>query len=463
MKTIAELRTALEVAAAEVIAAGAAFEALPADATDEAVTAAEGVLTAAIEKGERCKAELEAGERRENMRRAAEQFKPLVGDPSAERTGDPAGTLIVKPEHTYYPGSKRSFIVDALDLHGSTEVRERIEKHNAAERERRIERAREAQVEYRDVATGAFGALIPEVYLNDLYAAPARAGRAFANAVRRLPLPEDGMVFKIPRLTTGTAAAVQASENAAVQETDADETTLTIDVRTIAGMQDISRQAIDRGSNLDRLLIGDLAAAYAMVLNTQALSGSGSSGQLPGILNQSGVNAVTYTDASPTIGELWPKLMDAIARVGTNRLLPASGIIMHPRRWAWMLAQLDSSGRPFMGFAGQGATNVLGVGSAAVEAGQVVGNIAGVPVILDPLLPINLGAGTNEDAIIVARLDDIILWDEGDTPRELRFDQPLANTLTVRLVVYGYAAFSGGRYPAATSIITGTGLVAPTF
>jgi len=29
--------------------------------------------------------------------------------------------------------------------------------------------------------------------------------------------------------------------------------------------------------------------------------------------------------------------------------------------------------------------------------------------------------------------------------------------------VYGYAAFSAGRYPLAASIISGTGLVAPTF
>jgi hypothetical protein len=33
----------------------------------------------------------------------------------------------------------------------------------------------------------------------------------------------------------------------------------------------------------------------------------------------------------------------------------------------------------------------------------------------------------------------------------------------VRISAWGYFAFAGGRYPGAISLITGTGLVAPTF
>jgi hypothetical protein len=35
--------------------------------------------------------------------------------------------------------------------------------------------------------------------------------------------------------------------------------------------------------------------------------------------------------------------------------------------------------------------------------------------------------------------------------------------LTIKTVVYGYGAFTAERYPAAASIISGTGLAAPTF
>jgi hypothetical protein len=33
----------------------------------------------------------------------------------------------------------------------------------------------------------------------------------------------------------------------------------------------------------------------------------------------------------------------------------------------------------------------------------------------------------------------------------------------IRLAVWGYSAFTAGRYPSSTSVIVGTGLVAPSF
>ena len=40
-------------------------------------------------------------------------------------------------------------------------------------------------------------------------------------------------------------------------------------------------------------------------------------------------------------------------------------------------------------------------------------------------------------------------------PKELRFEQTLGNQLTVKLVSYGYAAFTAGRFPTAVGIIGG--------
>jgi hypothetical protein len=45
----------------------------------------------------------------------------------------------------------------------------------------------------------------------------------------------------------------------------------------------------------------------------------------------------------------------------------------------------------------------------------------------------------------------------------LNFDATGAGSLTIKSVVYGYSAFTAGRYPGAVSKISGTGLVAPTF
>jgi hypothetical protein len=74
-------------------------------------------------------------------------------------------------------------------------------------------------------------------------------------------------------------------------------------------------------------------------------------------------------------------------------------------------------------------------------------------------VPANLGAGSNEDRIIVAKWDELYLF-EG-TPRIRVLQEVLSGTLQVRFQIYNYAAFIGNRRPKAVSVISGTGLIAP--
>ena len=55
------------------------------------------------------------------------------------------------------------------------------------------------------------------------------------------------------------------------------------------------------------------------------------------------------------------------------------------------------------------------------------------------------------------------LFEQPGSPFSLRFEATGASALTVKTVVYGYAAFTAERYPLAASIISGTGLAAPSF
>ena len=292
-------------------------------------------------------------------------------------------------------------------------------------------------------------------------------GRGFANAVRQVPLPAEGTVFNIPNGSTGTTVAAQAAENAAVSETNfAAGTDIAVNVRTYAGMQDVSRQTIERGTpGIDRIIYADLTADYAAKVDAAIINGAGTSGTHKGVLNATGINTVTCTDASPTVAEAWPKLSDALQQVGSNRKMPANLIVMHPRRWGWFTAALDSQNRPLIVADPSAAVNAMGAtASAAFGEGQLVGTLAGVPVLVDGNVPTNLGAGTNEDRIIVLRRQDPILWEEGNgLPRELQFEDVGSGTLTVRLQVYGYSAFTAERFPEAVSVISGTGLVTPTF
>jgi len=87
----------------------------------------------------------------------------------------------------------------------------------------------------RAIGTGAVTGLVPPAYLAERYAELARAGRPAADACTKLPLPDQGMTVNISRITTGTSAAIQASEGAGVSETNADDTLPTANVNTVAG------------------------------------------------------------------------------------------------------------------------------------------------------------------------------------------------------------------------------------
>jgi len=92
-----------------------------------------------------------------------------------------------------------------------------------------------------------------------------------------------------------------------------------------------------------------------------------------------------------------------------------------------------------------------------VDSQAVVGRLHGLPVVTDPSIPTTGGAANNEDPIIVARFDDLILWEGGVRGRVL--PQTKAMTLTVLIQLYGYLAFTAARFPA--SVVEVTGLTAP--
>jgi HK97 family phage major capsid protein len=358
----------------------------------------------------------------------------------------------------------QSFFRDAFNGgQGDREASQRIERHM---QEAKVE----GQLSKRAGTTTGFAGLVPPQYLIDQAALIARQGRPTANIVQHLSLPEEGMSLIIPRNTTGVTEAIQATENASVSNTDQVWSNLTVPIVTIAGQQDLSRQTLERAQGIDQLVYTDLAGAYAVALDQQVLSGTGSSGQALGILQTSGTGQSTAFVAAATPATFYLKLAGQLNAVQTTRYMAPDVIIMHPRRWNWLIGQLDSSNRPLVVPNPNGPFNALGVAAAPVDtpATVPVGSIMGLPVITDASIPGAVGSGP-EDQVIVARWEDLLLWENGDgAPFQLRFEQTLGNQLTVKLVAYNYAAFTAGRYPTAVGIVGGNsgagfGLIAPTF
>ncbi len=365
------------------------------------------------------------------------------------------GNVVVTNEPLTYAEENRSvsFFQDLYNsqYNGDIDASDRIRRHR-----------QEMAVEHRDGSTANYAGLVVPQYLTELAAELSRAGRPFADQCTSLPLPDAGMTINISRVTTGSSAAAQASENAAVSETDIDDTLLTADVRTIAAGQQVSRQAVERGTGIDALIAADMMGAVATVLEDQVLHGSGSSGNMLGLSNVSGTNAITYTDGSPTAAETYSKIVDGIQQINSNRFAGADLIVMHPRRLAFMQAGTDGNGRPLVVPTNQVPQNALGVGPVA-GYGNTGASIAGLPVVTSGKVTTTSGSGGNEDMIFIVRRADMLLFEDAGQPAMVRMDQTAGLNLTVTLVAYQYACAVFGRYPASISKISGTGLVSPTF
>jgi HK97 family phage major capsid protein len=353
---------------------------------------------------------------------------------------------VVRSEARTYSRDNRSasFLGDAFaaQFNGDYQAKERLARHMNEER-----------VERRDVTSANFAGLIVPQFLTELAAPLARAGRPVADIARKHQLPASGLTISISRVTTGSSTAAQ-SEGAAVSETNMDDTKLDITVQTIAGQQTVSRQALERGTGVDGLVMNDLILSYHTTLDASVVTS----------LTNAVTQVVTFTDSSPTVGELYPKLLDCVQRIQTNYFGGPNVMIMHPRRLAFILAALDDTKRPLAVPTMNGAMNAIAVGDGSVVYGNSGYSIAGLPVVTDANVITTNGAGSNEDVIIIGNTQELHLWEEGDgAPMYLRFDQPKAAELDVLAVVYGYSAFTAARYPNASALVGGTGLVTPTF
>ncbi|MFF2094855.1 phage major capsid protein [Streptomyces sp. NPDC058202] len=402
----------------------------------------------------------------DELKQLDERIKELSDEAERSRTVTEGAAAVkrakarvstVNEARTYEKGNGRSYLQDLarvqLNMDDGT-ARERLQRH-----------AQDVSTdpEYRDLnrTDGNGGYFVPPLWLMDQYVELARAGRAYANVVNNQPLPGGTDSINIPKVATGTAVAVQNGDNTGVQETDATDTFINAPVRTIAGQQDVAIQLLDQSPvSFDEVIFRDLVADYATKVDLQVISGSGSAGQVLGVRSTPSITTVTFTDATPSVAKLYSKVADAVQRVHTLRFMAPTVIVMHPRRWAYLLAASDSTGRPLVvpnSGNPQNAVATLGV----VGSQQVVGSMHGLPVVTDPSMPTNLGAGTNEDVIHVLRASDVILYESGLRSRVL--PEVGSGTLTVRLQVYGYLAFTAARYPQSVVEIGGTGLVAPSF
>lgn len=446
--TIAQLRAAREAAVKRLHDAKAAI-----DSADESadLVALEQELTNAVHEVERTRGNLEERERVEKVLAA----NPIPEAPEADQPDarpEPEARITVgREEPTYRPDQRGiSFLSDLLlRTEGNAAAIERLERN-------RIESLAHHGL-HRDMGAAATegGDFLPPLYLGSMFVEPNIAGRPFADALPKFPLPPTGTAITIPSFASGVTVAAR-SDKGTVEETDGVTAEITHDVNEISGQVDVGRIVVMRSDpSLDIVVVRTLRRRYDAYLDTQLLAGSGTAPEHRGIRNVSSVNTVAYTDATPTAAELLPKIYDAVQKIATNRLeVFGDTVVLHPRRAAWLASNLSST-VPLFQFGGLNqAVGTQGQGFAR--------DLSGLDFILDPNIGTTYGnPGTNQDEIYVVAREDLLLA-EGPLMVKV-WDGVGSATGVIRYQVFAHSAFLSKRYPKSISIISGTGLATPSF
>ena len=324
--------------------------------------------------------------------------------------------------------------------------------------------ASERLVRAQTTVAGAGGEFAPPLWLVDEFVALARAGRVTADQVVGHDLPEGVSSINIPKVSGGGATAVVQTQNTTITEQSMTTTSVSSGITEISGKQTVSIALMRQsGIPIDNIIVADLAAAYAVNLDTQVINGANASGELRGLITAG--TTITYTTTVPSVvsvtaaNSFYSKILGAKSAVESGRKLPADKIIMTPTRWNWVLSALDTGNRPLVVPNGPAFNQAAVTGAPAAEG--FAGTLLGLPVYTDPNIPANLGAATNQDVVFVLRSSDIHLW-ESDV-EATSFDATLADQNSILFRVLGFAAFIPHRHQASVQVISGTGLVAPTF
>ena len=393
--------------------------------------------------------------------RAAE-VRTRLGDVPAAEERQTGSAQVTDPE-MYPKGGDRSYFRDLYNARLNQD-------HDAADRLRRNTRAvADAPGKHGrtnpNTTAGTGGEFAPPLWSIEDWIYYPRPGRPTANIFERQPLPSGVSSINLPQIASGSATALVSTQNSTLQNTALTTGSVTAAVQTIGGIQILSIQLLEQSPvNMDEVIFKDLQADLDKQVDLLTLTSSTTNAV--GLLAQNAsYTAGTFTSGSPTQQLFWSQLNKLFSAVYTARYANPTHWIMHPRRWQWMVDALDGQNRPLVVPTYAGPMNVLGLSTDVAYQGQA-GQLLGLPVILDPNIPITCnGAGTftgaAQDQVALVVAPDLFLYET--TPQAEVFRETKADQGSVLVRLYEYAAVFTGRLPAGIGVIAGTGLTTPTF
>lgn len=375
------------------------------------------------------------------------------GSAREERAKAPATPRQPETRSPYGERSEHSFFVDVAHAraNGDEDARQRQAQNRAYVADEMQKR------DLGNVANKGAEAIVP-LYLNERFE-KARVAKAITSGLtNQSALPVQGDTITIPYQTTSATVAslAQADPLNTLSETTLGTDAATASVLEIGGTQDLSNYLVDRGTlgaSVDLIVANHLSDLLAKDEDERVIAA---------VVAGAGVS-VTNTTSTPGLVTDFKKIADATQQIHAGNLQAPTGIVVHPRRFAFWASNVDTANRPLllpMAVAQNPLAMTSGDGTPVAQ-GFTGYSIHGMPVYVDANLPTTGGAGTNEDSILVADWKQQYTWLGPimvDLDRSIMFKQ---SGVTVRARRY-FATMVAHRDDAFAKI-TGTGFVTPSF
>jgi len=262
--------------------------------------------------------------------------------------------------------------------------------------------------------------LVPTRQLTEVINGLANNTRSAIDAISRGVLPDAGMSFEIPKITTMPTVA-ETSEAGTPSETDQASSFLSVTVKKYAGQQTFSVELLDRTSPLFfNELLNNMSAAYAKATDLAVYTALASGAT---------ADATTLT-TYPTASELLGFVSRGAASVYSNTQGFARNILANTSQWANLMT-LNDSGRPI--YMAAQPSNAGG----AVRPDSIRGNVAGLDLYVTANVP--SANDTDKDDSMLIINPSAYTWYESPTYR-LRADVIASGQIAVS--VYGYGAIA---------------------
>jgi HK97 family phage prohead protease len=262
--------------------------------------------------------------------------------------------------------------------------------------------------------------LIPTRQLTTVINGLANNTRSAIDAISTGVLPDAGMSFEIPKITTLPTVA-ETAEAGTPSNTDQASSFVTVSVKKYAGQQQFSVELFDRSSPLFITeLMNNMAAQYAAATDKAVYTALASGAT---------ADATTIT-TYPTASELLGVVSRGAASVYTNTQGFARNILMNTSQWANLMT-LNDSGRPI--YMAAQPSNAAGV----VRPDSIRGNVAGLDLFVSANVP--TANDTDKDDSILIINPTSYTWYESPT-YQLRADVIASGEILVAM--YGYGAIA---------------------